>query len=177
VKLLRASLLALFLATSSASADQGYFGVRLDSSWVFIDRGQSQNVSFLPMFGIQAGIDLDSGLGLRIALSSQLVSGLRGSLDAYGRFSILPELSVYLGGGSSFLGEPRVALFVGAHLLTGLEYQVSPLVSVFLEASPGLVLGFSTVGSCFGPPLPGDGSCSSLSPWNVHAATGLNFRF
>jgi hypothetical protein len=177
MKLLRASLLALFLGSSSASANQGYVGVRLDSSWVFIDSGQSQNVSFLPMFGIQAGVDFDSGLGLRAALSSQLVSGLRGSLDAYGRLPILPELSAYLGGGSSFLGEPRIALFVGLHVLAGLEYQVSPLVSVFLEASPGLVLGFPTVGSCFGPPLPEGQPCSSLSPWNVHAAIGLNFRF
>jgi hypothetical protein len=177
MKLLRAAVIALFLGSSSASANQGYFGIRLDSSWLFINNGQSQNVSFLQMFGIQAGVDFDSGLGLRAALSSQLVSGLRGSLDAYGRLPILPELSAYLGGGSSFLGEPRVALFVGLHVLVGLEYQLSPLVSVFLEASPGLVLGFSTVGSCFGPPLPEGLPCSSLSPWNVHAAIGLNFRF
>lgn len=177
MKLLRASLLALFLASSSASADQGYFGLRLDSSWVFISSGQSQNVSFLPMFGIQAGVDFDSGLGLRAALSSQLVSGLRGSLEAYGRVPIFPDLSAYLGVGSGFLAEPRTALFVGVHVLAGLEYQISPLVSVFVEASPGLVLGFPTAGSCFGPPLPEGLPCSSLSPWNVHAAIGVNFRF
>jgi hypothetical protein len=179
MKLLRASLLTLLLASSSASAASGYFGVRLDGSTVFEDTGQTTITTVIPMIGIHAGVDFDSpssGFGLRFALSSQVVAGLRLAMDGYFRFPILPELGSYVGAGAAILGAPNPFFFVGVHALAGLEYQVSPSLALFVEISPGTAFGAGTA-SCLGPPLPGDGGCYSLVPFTLESAIGLNFRF
>jgi hypothetical protein len=179
MKLLRAAVIALFLAISSVSAASGYFGVRFDGSTVFEDTGSTTITTVIPMVGIHAGIDFDSpssGFGLRWAISSQLNSGWHGAFDGYFRFPILPELSSYVGAGTAVLVAPNPRFFVGVHVLTGLEYQVSPGISLFAEVSPGTAFGAGTR-SCFGPPLPGDGDCYSFLPFTLEAAIGLNFRF
>jgi hypothetical protein len=179
MKFLRASLLALLLGSSSASAASGYFGVRLDGSTVFENTGQTTITTVIPMIGIQAGIDFDSpssGFGLRFALSTQVVSGGRGAIDGYFRFPIRPELSSYVGAGATVLVASNPFFFVGVHALAGLEYQGSPSIALFAEISPGTAFGAGTA-SCLGPPLPGDGGCYSLEPFTLEAAIGLNFRF
>ena len=106
MKLLRASLLALFLGSSSASAASFYFGVRLDGSTVFEDTGYTTITTVIAMIGLQAGVDFDSpssGFGLRFALSTQVVSGGRGAMDGYFRFPIQPDLSSYVGAGATVL--------------------------------------------------------------------------
>jgi hypothetical protein len=177
MKLLRAAVIALILASSSASAASFYFGVRLDGSTVFENTGSTTITTVIPMVGIQAGIDFDSpssGFGLRWTISSQLNSGWRGAIDGYFRFPILPELSSYVGAGGATLVAPNPFFFVGVHALAGLEYQVSPSTAVFAEISPGTAFGAGTR-SCLGPPT--DGPCYSLEPFTLEAAIGLNFRF
>jgi hypothetical protein len=178
MKLLRASLLALFLASSSASAASFYFGVRLDVPVAFEQVAQTTNTIVAPLIGVQAGLDFDSpsnGFGLRFAVSSQLVTGFRGAVDGYVRFPIQPELSSYAGAGATVWAGP--VLLANVHVLAGLEYQLSPNIGVFAEISPGYALGYGRNG-CYGAPnLDPNFVCGSLIPFTLESAIGLNFRF
>jgi hypothetical protein len=181
MKILRASLLALFLSSSSASAASGYFGVRFDAPIIFEQVAQTTITTAIPMIGIHAGIDFDSpssGLGFRFALSTQVVSGGRGALDWYYRFPIVeaPELRPYLGVGATAMIDPIHAFYLNTHLLAGLEYQFSPGIGVFVEITPGAAWGFGRF-SCFGPPPVDTSPCGSLIPFTLESAIGLNFRF
>jgi hypothetical protein len=184
MNLLRASLLALLLGSSSASAASFYFGVRFDVPIIFEQVEQNTITTAIPMIGIHAGVDFDtpsSGLGLRLAFSSQIVSGLRGAFDWYYRFPIKesPDISPYLGVGATAMIDPIHAFYLNTHLLAGLEYQVSPGIGVFAEVSPGAALGFGRF-ACFGPPPLPDGTfpaCGSFVPFTLESAIGLNFRF
>lgn len=186
MKILRASLLALLLGSSSASAASFYFGVRFDAPIIFEQIAQTTITTVIPMIGIHAGIDFESpssGLGLRLALSSQIVSGLRGAIDWYYRFPIVgsTEISPYFGLGATAMIDPTHAFYLNTHLLVGLEYQLSPGVGIFAEVSPGAALGFGR-SSCFGAPPPPnpDGTlpaCGSFVPFTLESAIGLNFRF
>jgi hypothetical protein len=180
MKLLRAAVIALLLASSSASAASGYFGVRFDAPLAWETVGQTTNTIFTPMIGVQIGIDLDStssGTGIRLALSSQVVSGARLAGDIYVRSSFSPELSTYLGGGGTIMIETRTRLlYLNAHLLGGLEYQVSSGIGLFAEVSPGFALGFGP-NACIGAPPFDTSTCSSFVPFTLESAIGLNFRF
>jgi hypothetical protein len=184
MKRLRAALLVLTLVSSSASAASFYFGVRLDAPVVFEQVGQTTITNVVPMVGLHAGVDFDSpssGLGVRFALSSQIVSGVRGAIDWYYRFGLrdVSEFRPYLGLGSSLFGQPQVALLVDVHGLAGIEYQVSPTTAIFAEVSPGAAFGFSGHSCSFGPPVSNTDAinCGSLIPFTLDAAVGLNFRF
>ena len=179
MKLLRASLLALLLGSSSASATSFYFGVRFDAPIAWETIGQTTNTLFIPMIGLQIGIDLaspSSGTGIRLALSTQVVSGARFGGDIYVRSALLPELNAYLGGGGTMMIETQQRLlYFNVHLLAGLEYQVSPGIGLFVETSPGLALGLGP-NACIYPQIDTTG-CGSLVPFTLESAIGLNFRF
>jgi hypothetical protein len=179
MKLLRASLLALFLASPSASVASFYFGVRLDVPVAFEQVAQTTNTIVLPMIGVQAGLDFDSassGPGFRLALSSQLISQFRTSADVYFRLPIEKDFSSYVGVGASLLLGGQV-LLGNAHVLAGLEYQLAPGIGLFAEVSPGYALGYGR-NSCFGALNPDPNFvCGSLLPFMLESAVGLNFRF
>lgn len=177
MKFLRAAVITLLLASSSASAASFYFGVRLDVPIAFEQVGQTTNTIVAPMIGVQAGLDFDSssnGFGLRFAVSSQLVTGFRGAVDGYVRFPIQPEFSSYVGAGATVWAGP--VLLANVHALAGLEYQVSPGIGLFAELSPGYALGYGRNG-CYGAPPIDVGTCGALIPFTLESAIGLNFRF
>ena len=182
MKFLRASLLAAFLTASSAATSSAYFGVRLDVPIVFEQDSRTTITTAIPMIGIHLGVDFDSpssGLGVRLSVSSQIVSGFRGAIDGYYRFPIeSTALSPYLGLGGTVMIDPRHAFYLNTHLLVGLEYRVSPGIGIFAEVSPGAALGIGRFG-CFGPPPPDDNfeACRSFVPFTLETAIGLNFRF
>jgi hypothetical protein len=179
MKILRASLIALLLGSSSASAASFYIGLRFDVPVAFEQVGQTTNTIVLPMIGVQAGLDFDSpssGLGFRLALSTQPISQFRTSADVYFRFPIEQNFSSYVGVGASLLLGGQV-LLGNAHVLAGLEYQVSPGIGLFAEVSPGYALGYGR-NSCFGALNPDPNFvCGSLIPFTLESAIGLNFRF
>jgi hypothetical protein len=175
MKLLRAAVIVLFLASSSAAADSFYFGARFDAP-IFLEQSNQTkaiSASLLPTFGVQIGFDFDSlyagPLGFRLAVSSDLNSGLRIGLDGYKRAFILPELGSYLGFGMTAISASKLFSFT-FHFLAGLEYQIVPGIGVFAEINPGAALGVSCSDA-------GHNDCGLLVPLVLESAIGLNFRF
>jgi hypothetical protein len=175
MNLLRAAVILVFLASSSAAADSFYFGVRFDTP-VFLEQSNETkaiNTNIIPTFGLQIGFDFDSlnagPLGFRIAVSSDFNSGLRIGFDGYRLVSVQPDLGSYFGFGVTVFSTSKLFSF-NFRFLAGVEYQVVPGIGVFAELSPGAALGLSCSGA-------GQNDCGLLVPVVLEAAIGLNFRF
>jgi hypothetical protein len=179
MKIVRASLLALFLCFSSAAANSFYFGVRFDAP-VFLEQSNQTNAinaNIIPTFGVQIGYDFESlnagVLGVRLAVSSDFASGFRIGFDGYKRALIQPGFDSYFGFGGSVISTSSLFAF-DFRFLAGLEYQVVPGIGLFAEIGPGIALGL-TKNPCF-PPADAE-TCVALIPVVLEAAIGLNFRF
>jgi hypothetical protein len=181
MKLLRASLLALFLASSSALADSFYFGVRFETPLLFERTQQNTNPTALALIGGQVGLDFD-GLpnrpGIRFLFLRDASPSVRFSLDGYARTQLtdVPELDLCLGGGSALsLIQPAYDFYLDAHVLVGFEYPVSQRIRVFAEINAG------TAGSLGGTGCAERNEnyivCIDWVPFTLEAAIGLNFRF
>jgi hypothetical protein len=181
MKLLRASLLALFLGSSSASADSFYFGVRFETPLLFERTQQNTNPKALALIGAQVGMDFD-GLpnrpGIRFLFSKNASPSVRFSLDGYARTQLTdePQFDLYLGGGNALtVIQPAYNFYLDAHVLVGLEYPLSQRIRVFAEVNAG------TAGSLGGTGCFERGEeyivCIDWVPFTLEAAIGLNFRF
>ena len=170
MKLLRAAVIAAFLASSSVVAESFYFGVRFDAPIFLGQAGQTASISALPMIGVQIGVDFPlNDIGLRASISSQFNSDFRIGFDGFKRFRIQPELSSYFGGGGSVFSSPQLFAFT-LRFLAGLEYQFVPGVGLFAEISPGAAFGIICADQS-------RNSCGLLAPVVLESAIGLNFRF
>jgi hypothetical protein len=125
-------VLACGVASSVASAQEAYFGVRF---------------GFPFLIGVQGGADFGErgdGFGVRgvaegTFLGSAVVYNL--AVDAYNRFRLTEEgTNAYVGLGAGLVGAGVFGSGSGsgfdAHLLAGIEFRLNPGFGLFLELTP-----------------------------------------
>jgi hypothetical protein len=154
------AVLGLTLALSSpANAGGLYFGINLEvvggpQREPFI---KGFSITPIPIPGVQIGYDIDDGanaFGARLSLSFAIFGQI--ALDGYYRLSMNASGdNAYFGGGAEYqvVSFGTTTSYYGLHALLGYEWRLGTILALFLEATPGVVLGAS--GASFGAMLRG----------------------